>query len=140
MGDYYKWNGNEVMQQIMGGTLKNLGVAADELVKEEKQLLSTPGRKVTTTITKTGKTRNKYGKKNEFTSAPGDPPFKQTGRLQRSVRKKVLRKLNTVRVTFKGNLMEYGTVNVAARPSLRPLFERLKPRLAEIATQPIIVK
>jgi HK97 gp10 family phage protein len=133
MASYYKWNGNEVSQYILTGVMKNLSTAGGALRDELKRTLSKPGRTITTVATKKGGTRKKYGKKGELVSAPGEPPLKQSGALQRSVKRVVNRKKRTVRVTFKGNLTEFGTVNMKARPSLRPAVDRMRPVMAELA-------
>jgi len=75
-------------------------------------------------------------------SAPGDPPARQTGRLQESIRIVMMDEDNLVAhvgpdpKAFRGRpyypgFLEYGTRNMAARPFMRVAVERFKRVIAE---------
>lgn len=125
-----KWYGAEFYKTLDQGLIKNVSKAGDIVLAEVKQLLSQPGRTIETVVTRTGKTRKKYGKKGEFVSAPGDPPKKQTGALLRSVKKRLYRKQHKVRITDRGRVLEFGDDKLKARPHLRAALEKTKSAIA----------
>jgi HK97 gp10 family phage protein len=132
-----KWHGKEFMSKFDRAQAKQMNKAVTLLFNEVRQSISTPGRTVETVVTKTGKTRKKYGKKGEFVSAPGQPPYKQSGRLYRSLKKRVFPRGVRGRVTDRGRLTEFGTKHMEARPHLRPALDKLKSAIAGILTADI---
>ena len=79
---------------------------------------------------------HKEGPKGHWSSPPGTPPNKITGDLMRSVtveqRATIKEILMLVDVNeFYGFFLEFGTVNMAARPFMRPGFRRHSPNLTK---------
>lgn len=68
-------------------------------------------------------------------SAPGDPPATDTGRLRSSITTDLhdlVRLSATVGTDVAyGRYLEFGTVNMAARPWLRPAYEKHVPEFIE---------
>src|SRR5712691_9077160 len=132
-----KWYGKEFHKTIDQGLLKNVSKAGQIVYDEVRELVSKPGRSVETVVSKSGKTRKKYGKKGEFTSKPGEPPLKQTGRLRRSIKKKLFRKQLKVRILDKGRALEFGTSKMEARPHLRAALQKMRRAVAAALGQRI---
>lgn len=68
-------------------------------------------------------------------SNPGEPPTDRSGALAESIQ--VMTGDGGLKATVGSNLeyatyLEYGTVNMAARPFMRPAFERTRTRISEI--------
>jgi HK97 gp10 family phage protein len=61
-------------------------------------------------------------------SEPGDPPFRQSGRLARSVRAQDTYAGPTREAPY-GRWLEHGTRKMAARPYMAPALERMRPRI-----------
>jgi HK97 gp10 family phage protein len=71
------------------------------------------------------------GRGDHRASAPGDPPATDTGRLRASIRTD-LSELTRLSATVGtevayGRFLEFGTANMAARPWLRPAYEKHVP-------------
>lgn len=65
-------------------------------------------------------------------SAPGDPPAKDTGHLQSSINVTKNERMMIAQITVSadyGAPLEFGTVDMAARPFLRPSIEEHKDEL-----------
>jgi hypothetical protein len=151
MAGTVKWNGVGFRAEFVGGLNKNLNAAGALLVKEIKRVLNVRGQTKTETTSKSGKVRRRYGKVGSEPSRPGEPPRKQTGRLFRSVRKRLLgskynkatgksTKSNKVRVSAAGQLLEFGRHkkgDLDPRPFMRPTFKRLQPAIRGIMTRPV---
>lgn len=134
-----KWYGKEFYKSLDQEMIKNVTKAGNLVHTEAKQLLSTPGRSITTVVTKTGKTRKKYGKKGEFVSAPGEPPRKQSGKLLRTLKKKLYRKRLKVRIMDKGRVLEFGSEKMEERPHLRTALERMQSAVTAALTERITI-
>lgn len=78
-----------------------------------------------------GRTYQKYNPRRTHTaSAPGQPPMSDTGRLANSIE---FDKVGPLTATVGSALnyapwLEYGTVNMAARPFMRPAVEKVRPK------------
>lgn len=131
----FEWNDAELRLDVRANTRKNLTAAAGVLATDVKSALNVMGRSKETITTKSGKTRTKLGKKGEVVSQPGEAPRRQSGRLWRSVKKRV--KGMKARVSAAGNLFEFGTKHMAPRPFLRTTLEKDKNKLADILTTPL---
>src|SRR4051812_33768153 len=122
---------DKTVERIRSGVTKNITAAGRAYMAELKQVLSVPGRTTTYRTTKSGKTVKLRGAKGSSPSAPGEAPHKQTGKLVRSMRGKLVRSATAYRVTLKGAVSrEYGTKKMAERPSLRPTLAKMKSSLA----------
>lgn len=135
MADKFRWYGDSLLTEAEREIVRRLSAAGSEYKDEVKVVLSESGKSITVKTSKTGRQRKVYGKKNSSPSQPGEPPHKQTGRLRRSVAKRVLWKKMRVRILCrdpKAQLLEFGTSKVAARPFLRPTFNRMLGRFREI--------
>lgn len=117
-----KWHGDELAKLVRRATERNLERAAITLKNAVKEVISEPSNKGTTP------------------SAPGEPPHKDTGRLRASISHEVDKDAMAARVgtnVVYGKFLEIGTRKMAARPYLRPTYERLKPELAKILTRKV---
>lgn len=92
----------------------------------------------TLTGSRTGRTYYVPGTRKRYTSsAPGEPPAQQLGDLRKSIKSGVEGEGKTI-VGFvgteleKGPMLEYGTRNMAARPWLRPSFEKTVEEIKKI--------
>ncbi|MDP2362819.1 MAG: HK97 gp10 family phage protein [Ignavibacteria bacterium] len=70
-------------------------------------------------------------------SAPGEPPAQRLGELRQSIAtevegigKDIVGRVGTDKI--QGKMTEFGTRNMAARPWLRPTFERMAGKVQEI--------
>jgi hypothetical protein len=130
------WDVHELKLKVQRGSERNLKEAIDLLKAEVKQELSVQGAIIPGKRKKNPKT-GRYMKK-RVPSAPGEPPHKWTGRLFRSVRSKVEARKGRARVIVAGgNLTEFGTKKMAARPYLRPALAKLKSMIALILVKPV---
>ena len=73
-------------------------------------------------------------------SSPGQPPAQATGELRQSIKGEVKQEgkqvVGRVGTPLKyGNMLEFGTVNMAARPWLRKSFEEAEAKVKEIYTR-----
>jgi len=104
-----EWKGEQVLESVRGATVRGL-VRGVEGVREEAVSLINTG-------PKTGRV---YG--NHQASAPGESPAGDTGDLARRIGTDVDAATLTGSVTFSSKHarpLEYGTVNMAARPFAR---------------------
>ncbi len=135
------WKGKELQKAIRNGLAKNVAAAGQFFKAQVTAALSTSGRKVTITATKSGRTRKTLGAKGSNRSKAGDPPHKQTGELRRSVFKKVKKNKVEVRVGTRapyGGVLEFGGANIAPRPYLRSTLQRNKSQIAAMIGRRII--
>ena len=73
-------------------------------------------------------------------SQPGEPPTDRSGSLTDSIQ--VHTEESGLRATVRSNLdyaayLEFGTINMAARPFMRPALERARPRITEIMARAV---
>jgi hypothetical protein len=134
-----KWYGEDFKKKINAIYDKRVGAAGNVVRAEMKSLLSTSGRAVTTTTSKTGKVRRKLGKVGSAVSAPGDPPAKQTGRLRATVFKKIFRRKNMVLVGARGLVLDRGApgIHLKPRPFVIRSLENVLGQVTTILTEPI---
>lgn len=108
--------------EIRAAVSKEVMATAQDLRADVVRTLRQPGKGVT------------YQKRNptrtHTASAGGDPPATDTGRLRNSI---MFEKLGDLTAAVKtdveyGTYLEYGTINMAARPFLRPAVERIRPQ------------
>jgi hypothetical protein len=130
-----KWYGENFKNRVDQKLVSNVSKAGDLVLKETKSLLSVPGRSIETVVTRTGRTRKKYGEKGEFVSAPGEAPRKQTGKLWRSVKKRLKRKQLKCQIVDQGRALEFGDSKMAERPHLRAALQRMKSAVIAALTQ-----
>jgi len=114
MPNNFTWHGDKLRQQLEAEMGRRLDAAATVVQGHAKQLVGREGAEPTG-----GKKGGKliYGARR---SAPGEPPMKQTGRLQTSVaneRTGLIARVGT-NVLY-GRWLELGTSQMAARPWLR---------------------
>lgn len=74
----------------------------------------------------------------ENRSAPGEPPRRETGNLQKNVLVELDERKHVARVGVGGNAkygawLEFGTRRILPRPWIRPTIERLRATLAQVA-------
>ena len=130
MAGQVRWNGDRLAAQVRAEMGRRLDACRVEVANHAKELVGVEGaEKTTVTVTdargrKRKRTRLRYGAN---PSAPGEPPHKQTGRLQSSItseREDLVARAGT-NVTY-GRSLELGTSRMAPRPWLRrALAERL---------------
>jgi len=75
--------------------------------------------------------------KTYIASAPGEPPAQATGQLRQSIKTLVKGSLGTVTGQVGSNIeyapsLEFGTKKMAARPWLKPSFEKALPMIKQI--------
>lgn len=119
----FEWNGQEAEREIRRRAVAILTEACILVTRSAKRLLSVPG---------TGRIKGrKVGRVTH--SAPGEPPFKQTGRLRASVTYEVDAASLTARAGTNveyGRYLELGTKNgLAPRPWLRRALAEVSGRV-----------
>ena len=117
------WRGELVVNQISAQSHEKLYILGQDIVDAIKEFLSQPG---TGKMYKSGKTRWHQA------SAPGFPPAVWTGELKGSISHVIGKEGGTVFLyigTTKdyGVYLEFGTINMEARPWFRVILEKLKP-------------
>lgn len=110
------WRGKQLKREIEAKCLKNMGTACRFLVSEIKKDLG-------------GKSP----------SAPGEPPGVVTGELRRSMTYEIEKTPQGITGRVGTNKeyavpLEFGTSRMAARPFLRPGFEKNRKPIAKILT------
>jgi phage gpG-like protein len=122
-----EWAGDEVKKKVHSAAVQFLTLACLLIVRRAKELLSTPG---------TGKVKGKQTGP-VVHSAPGDSPFKQTGRLRASVTYEVDEKALEARVGTNvdyGMYLELGTKKgIRPRPWLRRALDEVKAQIQSLA-------
>lgn len=136
-----KWNGDQWRRDFAREYRKNVSAAAIYLNNQIKADISQPGTAEFEQKTKKGKARKK--RIYNFThSRPGNPPFKQKGRLRASMAWEIvgsaLAPIGRVGTNYKvGKYLELGTRKMAARPFLRRNLKLHQSQLAAIVTKKI---
>lgn len=135
-----KWDPNGIMNAALAVTERRMNEAVVLVQADIKRSLNVGGRQRSSVS----------GKMYSFGSDPGQPPFKQTGRLFNSIFGKVIREGSQVlgvvgtNVVY-GRRLELGFVgkdsagrqyNQAPRPFIRPAFERNRDRIKRILKVP----
>ena len=113
-----KWYGEELKQIVKASSTKRVEAATIILANELKNVLVQ---------------QDNIDGTNP--SEPGEPPAKESGRLSGSISREVDPVTNVGRVgtnVIYGKMLELGTVKMAARPWLRPTYDRLKATLIKI--------
>ena len=101
---------------------KALAISGLELQGQCRALISRGAR--------SGKQRKKGGR----SSAPGEPPKTDTGRLVSNIFSILASDRQSVEVGTDinyGRFLEFGTSKMAARPWLHPTYQKIKPRIEE---------
>jgi len=130
-----KWNGDAMIRQIEAKQKANISRAAIHLMNLVKSDISQAGTLRYSVKTKKGTDSKKQKTIYNFThSKPGNPPYKQTGHLRRSIAREIVSNGFIARVG--SNLkyarhLEMGTRKMAARPFLR---KNLDQHHAELMT------
>ncbi len=109
-----KWHGEKLKAETEAEFIRRLHVASITLKNEIKEQISAPS---------------------PPPSAGGEYPHKDTGRLRASISNEVDNAAKTARVgtnVLYGKFLELGTKKMAARPFLRPTFDKLKAQIMEI--------
>jgi HK97 gp10 family phage protein len=145
MAGNVKWN-QSVVTKLKGEMRRRLAACADELIAHTKKLISIEGaglaservRRVRSKKTgKLVKSRKMiYGK---YPSKPGEPPHRQTGKLNESITKAWAGPFTIKVGTPKpyGKYLEFGTKKMAARPWLNRSLREMQKRINEILGKPI---
>ena len=119
-----EWYGPEVEAKIQKGAERGIDAVAKSLVAGLKLKLGQPG------------SGRWYKKKPARSSAPGEPPVAQTGRLRRSIQMDVsqIRKLMArVGTNVKyAPWLELGTSRMRPRPYMRPTLRLMRGRFRRI--------
>lgn len=128
-----KWFGKQVMDKIDQKQETALTKGAIMIVNKAKELMREP---------KTGKDYRGKGKKGKKrakafktrSSAPGEAPAVQTGRLRASLAWETPRKLTRLIGSNlkKAFFLEKGTARMKPRPFLRPAYRRSRARIARL--------
>ncbi len=119
-----KWRGKSLMQKVDVLIAENLKTAGQVLKDDIKGTLNVRGA--------------------DF-SQPGEPPRTRSKRLLKSIRAKVDRSGGGLRLIVGSNaphwhLLEFGTVNMEARPYLRPAFDRFRGQAERIVGKGFAVR
>ena len=140
------WRAQAVMAQVEAQVQQNMDRAAIYLVNDVVRSFGSPSAMPDIGLLKhRGHGNFTPLKEKEWrgmqSSAPGDPPFVQTGMLRRSITwdapAKLVRLVGSA-LKPQGNsssyalCLEYGTNKMAARPYLRPALARCKAKLFQI--------
>lgn len=135
-GVQLKWRGGEVTREIEAGIRKNISAASMYLASVIKADVSQPGTLRFNTLTKKGKPSKKTKTIYNFThSAPGNPPYKQTGRLRSSITWELVGLVGRVGTNVRySRFLELGTRKMAARPFLVRNMRKHNATLIKILT------
>ena len=98
-----QWNGDGASEYVRQRAAQFLTLAATEVVRRAKELLSVPGTAVRSRTTRHGRKGSRIT--GAVRSRPGEPPRKQTGQLRASVTHAVDPDKLTVRI---GSPLKYG--------------------------------
>jgi len=109
------WQGDKALHDLEKELQKNMEQAADYLAQKTQEAIATPYPPA---------------------SSPGNPPHLRSGDLQRSVHPVLMPNSFKVVADMPYALMlEFGTSKMAARPFLRPTFEKEKDTVTKIMTE-----
>lgn len=135
-GVQLKWRGGEVSREIEAGIRKNITAASIYLASVIKADISQPGTLRYHALTKKGKPSKKAKTVYNFThSAPGNPPYKQTGRLRASITHEVNGLVGRVGTNVRySRFLELGTRKMAPRPFLLTNMRKHNATLIRILT------
>lgn len=124
-------------EEHIGKVMKKIGSKAEERMLEAVQEVRNTAIE-TLSGSRTGRVYRVPGTNKLYTaSSPGEPPAVQLGDLRKSVKGGVEKEGRDV-VGFvgtelsKGAFLEHGTSRMAARPWLRPSFEKASDKVREI--------
>jgi HK97 gp10 family phage protein len=120
MANKFVWRGDQFQKIVKAGSAQRLEAAAILLQNELKTVLVAKD--------------NIDGTK---PSEPGEAPAKETGRLSSSISREVDKEAMTARVgsnVVYSKFLEIGTDKLAARPWLRPTYDRLAGKIKQILT------
>jgi len=118
------WLGKKVGSEVVAQTGTVLTKGAIMVTNQIKKLMREP---------KSG-TRYKGKRRITRSSAPGEAPAVQTGRLRASIHYKApdpLTRLIGTNLDY-GYWLEIGTSKMAARPFLRPAFKQVSPKIVKM--------
>lgn len=119
----------KLTREISGADSEPVKAAALVLRKEWRRLLNTPGGAVQGPLLP-GEFGVSLGR---APSAPGQPPAKQTGRLQKSIGTRVVQGVRRVGTDdFRSWMTEYGTSQSPPRPHARPALENAAQEMTEV--------
>jgi hypothetical protein len=127
------WNGDAVRKKIESEIGKRLDASAIVLVNHTRRLIGVEG---TAKIGKGKGAKLIYG---AFPSAVGEPPHKQTGRLQSSIaweRDHLVARVGT-NVKY-GFFLQYGLGQRGPRPWLDRALREKTPEIQRIVSRPIV--
>lgn len=132
------WHGDAVRKAIQAEMVKRLSAVGVLGANYAKELISVPG----DARQRDEKGRILKGQKKlpKRRSRPGDPPYKQTGHLRRSVAWEVNASDRLVRIGTNlkyGLYLELGTRKMAARPWLRRMLIEKRAYFKRLLTAPM---
>ncbi len=136
-GDKLIWNGPAYQAAMRQAMRKRVSAACVHLSADVRATLSQSGGINLRSAGKGGKLAKRHKRVYNWShSSPGDPPFKQTGHLRRSIAwEAVSDTVGRVGTNVKyGLYLEMGTSRMAARPYLRPRLGANRLTLARILT------
>lgn len=122
-------NASKAIQAIDKAAMQRMLQATNEVRNEALNTLSGP---------RTGRTYRVPGTNRTYTaSAPGEPPAQRLGRLRTSVKTSIVDKGKDLEGQVGSGLeyapmLEHGTRRMAARPWLKPSFEKALGRVKDI--------
>lgn len=133
------WHGDEFKRELQRGLVRNLSAASIYLSNVIKADISQPGTLRYNPLTKKGKRSKSQKTLYNFThSRPGNPPYKQTGNLRRSITWEIVNMRGRVGTNvWYGRWLELGTGRMAPRPYLRSNLWKHHYTLVAIITRRI---
>lgn len=141
MAGHVVWHGGQFRRELVAGLKQNMSAAAIYLASEVKADISQPGTLRYSPIGKKGKASKRQKTIYNFThSRPGNPPYKQTGRLRASITWELvglIARVGTNVVYGRAQELGYAPRHLAARPYLRPNLAKRRAILAAIITRRI---
>jgi hypothetical protein len=144
----YRWYGKKMKEQMLAETSRRINASAIVVHDHAKKLIGVEGTgSAIKTMTHSYGGRQRTVKKKGMVfghavSAPGEPPRKQTGRLQGSIAwemvSKILARVGT-NVKY-GKWLERGTNRMKARPWLGRSLVEMGPKIKRLITAPMNLK
>jgi len=136
MAGRVEWHGDTLRLVVEGAMARRIKAACIFLQSQVKQDIGQSGTLVYRVLKKDGTPGKKTKTVYNFThSRPGNPPFKQTGDLQRSITHEVVGLVGRVGTNLPyGRRLELGDEHLAPRPYLRANLIRHSPTLTKILT------
>lgn len=133
------WNGEKITRAVHTELRRRLNAAGSFLEGSIKQDISQPGALSYRRVTKKGRVMKTVKKIYNYThSRPGNPPFKQYGKLRQSITHEVVGMTCRVGTNLKyGRYLEFGTRRMKSRPFLGPNLRKNRKILQAMLSRPM---